>query len=180
MKTIRRLLRLSLWLCVLLILVTAVSAASEPTFRFSLQTDGLAEKRVETGDIITVVFALERTDSTDPYTMYGMQNEIRYDSTFLEPVDGSFFLKDGIIANDLPFDDYERELYMNFLSFTGGTDWNAKTNIGSFQMRITGTDGASLISSRDCIVSLPDGSGMGKIHYLHSRIRYLGCILYHS
>ena len=31
---------------------------------------------ISTGDIITVVFTLERTDSTDAYTIYAMQNEI--------------------------------------------------------------------------------------------------------
>ena len=159
MKTLKTILRLSLLLCVVLLCALSVYAASEPAFRFSLQTDGLAEKRVSTGDIITVVFSLERTDSSDPYTMYAMQNEIRYDSSFFEPVDDSFFLKDGIFATDTRYDDYERELYMNFLSFTGGVSWNAKTNVGSFQMRVTGTAGASLISSRDCIVSLPDAGG---------------------
>ena len=134
-------------------------SASEPTFRFALQVDGNAEKQVSTGDIITVVFTLERTDSTDSYTMYAMQNEIRYDSTFLELVEDSFLVKDGVVTNDMRLNEYEREFYMNFLSMSGGTDWNAKTNVGSFQMRVIGTSGASLVSSQDCGVSYADGNG---------------------
>ena len=134
-------------------------SASEPTFCFALQVDGNAEKQVSTGDIITVVFTLERTDSTDSYTMYAMQNEIRYDSTFLELVEDSFLVKDGVVTNDMHLNEYEREFYMNFLSMSGGTDWNAKTNVGSFQMRVIGTSGASLVSSQDCGVSYADGNG---------------------
>ena len=159
MKPFRTVLRTFLLPCVIWLFALSISAASEPAFRFSLQTDGLTEKRVSPGDIITVVFTLERTDSTEPYTMYAMQNEIRYDSTFFELIDDSIFQKNGVFVTDTRYDDYDRELYMNFLSFTGGVSWNAKTNVGSFQLRVTGTAGASLIGSRDCIVSLPDADG---------------------
>ena len=143
----------------MVLLCTIGVSAREPTFHFSLQVDGNSEKQVSTGDIITVVFTLERTDNTEPYSMYAMQNEIRYDSTFLELVEDSFFLKEGIVTKDIRLNDYERELYMNFLSLSGGVNWNAKTNIGSFQIRVIGTSGASLISSQDCSVSRAGGNG---------------------
>ena len=39
--------------------------------------------------MITVVFALERTDSAQNYTVYGVQNEIEYDPTFFEFVEAA-------------------------------------------------------------------------------------------
>lgn len=104
-----------------MVLLCAISiSASEPTFRFALQVDRNAEKQVSTGDIITVVFTLERTECTDTYTMYAMQNEIRYDSTFLELAEDSLIVKDSIVTNDIRLNEYEREFYMNFLSMSGG------------------------------------------------------------
>ena len=129
----------------ILLLITAlcfstvnISAAQDPAFCFSLQVDGNAEKHAVPGDIITVVFTLERTDSADPYAMYAMQNEIRYDSTFFELIDDSFIIKEGIVTRDIRVNNRERELYMNFLSLSGGIHWTPKTNVGSFQMRVLG------------------------------------------
>ena len=136
-----------------------VSAAQDPAFCFSLQVDGNAEKHAAPGDIITVVFTLERTDSADPYAMYAMQNEIRYDSTFFELIDDSLIVREGIVTRDIRVSDREHELYMNFLSLSGGIHWTPKTNVGSFQMRVIGESGSSVISCRDCSVSRPDGSG---------------------
>ncbi len=148
-----------LMIAVLIICILPISAAQEPAFCFSLQTDGKSEKHASPGDIITVVFTLERTDSTDPYPMYALQNEIRYDSTFFELIEDSIIVKEGIVTRDIRINDRERELYMNFLSLSGGVTWSTQTNIGSFQMRVIGENGASVISSRDCSVSRPDGSG---------------------
>ncbi len=158
MKFRKRLRFTILLIIVMLFCIISISAA-EPTFRFSMSVDGKAEKRAEPGDIITVVFTLERTDSSEPYSMYAMQNEIRYDSTFFELVEDSLIIKEGIVANDTRINDSERELYMNFLSLSGGVRWNSKTNVGSFQLRVIGKEGASVIRCCDCSVSRPDGSG---------------------
>ena len=73
-------------LCVVMLLVTGVSAAA-PEFEFALSVDGKTEKTVSTGDIITVTFTLENRAGS--YTMYGMQNETRYDTGFFRLVPGS-------------------------------------------------------------------------------------------
>ena len=133
--------------------------AEEERFRFELSVDGRDTKEVEPGDVITVVLRLKRTDVNEAYTMYAMQDEIRYDSTFLELVEGSAMLGNGIASTDIAMVDRYREFYMNYLSMGGGEKWSADTLIGSFQLKVTGDSGVTKITSEDYLVSLKDGSG---------------------
>ena len=141
-------------------LVLMVQAAEEKEkFTFELSVDGKDTKEVEPGDVITVVLRLKRTDASEEYTMYAMQDEIRYDSTFLELVEGSAVLSDGISSTDIAMVDRYREFYMNYLSMSGGEKWKAETLIGSFQLRVVGESGVTKITNEDFLVSLKDGSG---------------------
>jgi uncharacterized repeat protein (TIGR02543 family) len=154
----------SLSLFLVLILVTGMLsvtalAAEEPAFRFELSVDGNESKQVKTGDIITVVLWLKRTDAADQYTMYAMQDEIRYDSDFFELVEGSAVLSNGIASTDIGMRDNFREFYMNFLSTSGGATWDADTLVGSFQLRVIATSGVTKITNQDYLVSTKDGSG---------------------
>lgn len=149
---------LALLLVLPLFSTTAFADEGDPTFHFDLSVDGKDTKEVETGDIITVVLKLKRTSSDQPYTMYAMQDEIRYDSTFFELVDGGTLLTPGIVTTDIAMVDEFREFYMNFLSMSGGSQWNADTMIGSFQLRVIGKSGVTKITSQDYLVSLQDGS----------------------
>lgn len=145
-----------------LILGTGISvtvSAEENSFYFELMADGKKEKEVKPGDIITIVLRLKRTDSSEPYMMYAMQDEIRYDSTFFELVEGSEMLSEGIAKTDIEMVDRDREFYMNYLSMSGGNQWNADTLIGSFQLKVIGESGVSRITSQDCLVSVRDGIG---------------------
>lgn len=149
---------LALLMC--LVMTISVAAAEEQMqFGFSLTVDGSNSKEVEPGDIITVVLKLKRQDLDEPYTMYAMQDEIRYDSTFFELVENSIILNQGISSTDIAMADQYRELYMNYLSMNGGNQWNGETMIGSFQLRVIGTAGVTQITNQDYLVSLPDGSG---------------------
>lgn len=141
----------------LLVLPLGAGAEAEPRFRFSLAIDGSTVKYARPGDIVTVWFTLERTDSTDPFLMYAFQNEIRYDSTCFALVEDSLFLKDGIQARDIDARGKNRELYMNYVSLTGGTQWDAKTIVGSFQMKVLAETGAAALTSLDCSVSRHGG-----------------------
>lgn len=144
-----------------LILGTGISvpvSAEENNFYFELMADGKQEKEVKHGDIITVVLRLKRTDSLEPYMMYAMQDEIRYDSTFFELVEGSEMLSEGIAKTDIAMVDRDREFYMNYLSMSGGNKWDADTLVGSFQLRVIGESGVSRITSQDYLVSVRDGS----------------------
>lgn len=73
-----------IWLVLLPAMLIPISAEDDSmSFLFSLTANGKDTVEVETGDIITVVFQLDRTDANEQYMMYAMQNEIRYDSNFL-------------------------------------------------------------------------------------------------
>lgn len=54
--------------------VFATNVDNSKTFSFDLTIDGNETKEVKTGDVITVVLKLHRTDASASYTMYGMQN----------------------------------------------------------------------------------------------------------
>lgn len=141
------------------LLSTTVMAAENESFRFELSIDGSDTKEVKTGDVITVVLRLMRTDTTEAYTMYAMQDEIRYDSTFFELVEGSAVLSSGVETTDIGMRDNYREFYMNYLSTSGGTMWEADTLVGSFQLRVIAESGVTQITNEDHLVSVRDGSG---------------------
>ncbi len=133
--------------------------ANEKEFSFELSVDEKTEVEVKKGDIITVFLRLKKVGEKTPYVMYAMQDEIRYDSTFFELVEGSENLKSGVETTDIAMADRYREFYMNYLSMSGGTQWDADTLVGSFQLKIIGDSGVSKISNQDFLVSLKDGSG---------------------
>ena len=86
----------------------ASAEVAEPTFLFALKVNGKDTVTVLPGDIITVSLYLKRTDQAEGYSMYAMQDEIRYDSTFLELVEGSAVLSDGISSTDIAMVDRYR------------------------------------------------------------------------
>lgn len=133
--------------------------AVEPTFHFALSVDGNDTKQVKTGDIITVVLRLKRADCAESYTMYAMQDEIRYDSSFFELVEGSSVLTKDIATADIGMRDNYREIYMNYLSTSGGTTWESDALVGSFQLKVIATAGVTKITNQDYLVSTKDGSG---------------------
>ena len=147
-----------LWCLLPLTCMTTMAANDDMTFSFDLTIDGKDTIEVQTGDIITVVLRLKRTDASDLYQMYAMQDEIRYDSTFLELVEGSAVLGSGITSTDIAMVDQYREFYMNYLSMSGGEKWNADTLVGSIQFKVIGASGVTKITSEDYLVSVKDGS----------------------
>ncbi len=157
MKKLSIALILSLLLSMLVIPAMAVEA--DMTYSFELSVNGKDTVEVSTGDIITLTLKLRRTDAAQAYSMHGMQAELRYDSSFLQLVDGSATTYTGVDTNDIALVDGFREFYMNFLSMSGGTKWEAETLIGTVQFKVIGTSGVTKITNEDFLVSLPDGSG---------------------
>ena len=157
-KICAALIMMILWCLMPLTCMTTMAVNDDMTFSFDLTVDGKDTKEVQTGDIITVVLKLKRTDASDSYQMYAMQDEIRYDSTFLELVEGSAVLANGIVSTDIAMVDQYREFYMNYLSMSGGEKWNADTLIGSVQFEVIGQSGVTKITSEDYLVSVKDGS----------------------
>ncbi len=141
-------------------LCVPVDAQGDPEFRYEVTVDGEDVVELDVGDVITVTLYLIRTDNDEPYTMYAMQSELRYDSSFFELIEDSVHLYDGVRSNDIAREGDYREFYMNFLSMSGGEEWQARTRVGSFQLRVIGTQGVTTITNEDYHVSTP-GHGEG-------------------
>ena len=139
--------------------VLAEETNTDLTFTFDLSVNNEHEVQVQPGQIITVLFTLQRTDSDEPYTMYAMQNEIKYDDTFVKLVDGGYIISTDVQTQDIALRTGGREFYMNYVSFTDGAQWAASQIVGSFQLEVIGTEGATTLSSENYKVSLQDGSG---------------------
>ncbi len=157
MKKILRLLMMAAML--LLLAVPAFAGNGEMTFAYELSVDGTDEILVETGDTVTLMLRLRRTDGTESYDMHAMQAEIHYDEEMLQLVEGSANVSTGIMTQELELTDGYREFYMNYLSMSGGNTWESDALIGTVQFRVIGTGGVTKITNEDALVSLPDGSG---------------------
>lgn len=136
----------------------AYAEETEAEFVFDTAINGAHEVYAGPGDILTVNVTLKRTDAAVEYTMYAMQDEIRYDDTFLEIIDGSLLTVDGIVNTDIALLDGDRAFYLNFLSLSGGVTWKPEVFIGSFQVRVLAEKGSTILKNEECQVSLPDGS----------------------
>ncbi len=150
---------LILSLLISMLVIPAMAAEADMTYSFELSVNGKDTVEVNTGDIITLTLKLRRTDAAQAYSMHGMQAELRYDSSFLQLVGGSATTYPGVDTNDIALVDGFREFYMNFLSMSGGTKWEAETLVGTVQFKVIGTSGVTKITNQDFLVSLPDGSG---------------------
>lgn len=158
MKKTKRILSLLLATVVFMCSLTVAYAAdASRQYSFELSVDGTKTKQAVPGDIITVTFYLNRTDSDEAYDMHAMQNEIRYDGSFFKLVDGSVLLSEGINTADIGLSDNYREFYMNALYLNGGKEWSAKRLVGSFQLEVIGESGVSKITNQDYKVSTADG-----------------------
>ena len=149
------------WMMAILMLLTmSVSAFADGnrSYEIDLTVNGSHEVQAKAGDILTVTMTLKRTDSSEAAMMYAMQDEIRYDPDFLELVDGSTLMMNGIEVTDIGLIDDYRAFYVNFLSLGGGEEWKADTMLGSFQVKVLGEQGSSMMKNENCMVSTQDGS----------------------
>lgn len=150
------------WLLVLVLALSCTSGAlaadDSMQFHFDLTVDGEHTKNVLSGDVITVVFALSRTDSDKSYTVYGVQDEIEYDPEFFELVEGSALLMPGIDQSQVSLVSGMHRFYINYLSLGGGTEWAASTTLGSFQLRVIAETGVTHIRNMANFVSTGDGA----------------------
>ncbi len=149
---------LILLLILSLLLTPSVSAVEEEHYTFELSANGSDTAEVTKGDVVTVQLRLRLEDAEQMYTMYGMQAELRYDSRFLELVEGGGTTYPGVVTTDIQADEHLREYYMNFLSMGGGTSWEPETLVGTVQFRVVGDAGVTKITNEDFLVSRPDGT----------------------
>ena len=155
----RKILRVVLAILLIMATFITVYAVDETqSFLFDLSANGTNTVEVNQGDVITVTFRLRRADTSDSYTMYAMQNEIAYDNSFFELIEDSVVVKNGVVSTDVTMVDQFNELYMNFLSMSGGTQWDADEIVGSFQLRVLADTGVTSIENTNYLVSTQDGS----------------------
>ena len=126
-------------------------------FSFELSINGNDVKEVEPGDIITVSLHLRRTDKQAPYTMYSFQDEIRYDAEFFELLKDDSNVYGGLVMNDIERVDGFHELYINYLSMSGGTQWDEDVLLATIQFKVIADSGVAKITSEDYFVSHMDG-----------------------
>lgn len=139
-----------------IILIVPVVAKAEDTsrsYQFSLTSDGTDTITAAPNQVITVSFALDRTDAQDAYLLFAMQDEIQYDPSFFEFVEGSLILGNSVMSTDLGMRDGTRRLYVNYLSLAGGTEWPASATLATFQLKVLADSGVSVISNQDYLVS---------------------------
>lgn len=148
--------------CVVLLLTMlpgqAMAADKSRSYEFVLMADSKQEVTANPEQIITVTLALNRTDSQDAADMYAVQAELLYDDNFFELVEGSVMTASGVEWTDMARRTGGRAFYLNFLSLAGAAQWDSKVQMGSFQLRVIATGGASVIKSANCLVSVADGS----------------------
>lgn len=135
----------------------SVNAEESPTFLFEMSVEGKDVKEVSSGDIIVVDLNLKRTDAEDWYTMYAMQDELCYNSEFLELLDDGITVTDGITYTDIARTDSFREFYVNYLAMNGGVQWKPVSKLASVRFKVIGQSGVSKIISNDFLVSRKDG-----------------------
>lgn len=157
----KRIVSIFLSLCLLACILTGTVLAADTSrsYDFSLTVDGKQEVTALPGQIVTVSLRLNRTDCDESAQMYAVQAELLYDDSFFELVDGSVMTSASVQWEDMARRTGGRAFYFNFLSLTGGEEWSSSVQMGSFQLRVTGTSGAASIRSENCIVSVADGSG---------------------
>ena len=155
----KRLLSILLTLCLVICLfpTAALAADNGRSYNFNLAVNGKTEVTAATGDIITLTLILERTDSSDAADMYAVQAEFWYDDTFFELVEGSVMTADSVEWTDAARRTGGRAFYLNFLSQGEGTPWDSRVQMGSFQFRVIGESGSSVIDSDKCRVATQDG-----------------------
>ncbi len=132
-------------------LTVSVFASSGTTLDYKLSSDGESEIVKLPGDIITVTYTIENITENAPFNISFFANEIYYDHTMFEYVEGSAkVVIDGLDQSSASLKVYsndEHRLYFNGLDFSA-KEYPSSFAIGSFQLKvITPYAGISTIKS---------------------------------
>jgi uncharacterized repeat protein (TIGR02543 family) len=146
---------LSLFLALLLMVTLTVPAlAADVTITYSLTSDGKNAITVPAGTTIQVLYTQAANGSSTPVSV--AQNEITYDESFFELVEGSNQVKKtSYTTTVLRRQDGNNYVYFNTMNnYTLGT---GAAEIGTFQLKVkAGATGSSTVTSKNCIAR---GSG---------------------
>ncbi len=137
----------------LFLLAPSAFATSQTTLNFNLTCDGKNEVSKKTGDIVTVVYTLENmTDESAAYDISSLTNEIYYDHTFFELVEGSSKVEVGLNQSTrlAVYSWGEHRVYFNGFEIPT-KQYAAKQVIGTFQLKIIAAEGSSTLRSLDMV-----------------------------
>ncbi len=135
----------------------ALAVDGERSYEFRLSIDDQLQKNAESGQLITATLLLKRTDKNESALMRAMQAEIEYDGSFLELVESSVITARGVEWTDMARRTGDRAFYLNYLSLSGGEEWESEVVMGVFQFKVLGEQGVSTIHAVNCLVSAPNG-----------------------
>lgn len=135
---------------------TELPVSDEMVFEFQLSSEDRHELEVTEGDIITVVFRLYRTDQDADFKMYALQNEIQFDGSVFELVEGS--IDSAYTTSFHEMEDGFCRLFINTFSPTPeGTDFAQGAVLGTFQLKVLSGAGEHEVSSENYEMSMKNG-----------------------
>lgn len=136
----------------LLMLVSTVPAAcaqnvADTKISFDLTADGEHTVTVPTGTVITVTYALNNKTADEPFTVTSLTNEIYFDHTFFELVEGSIEKVFSEYASLQKKSWGEHRIYFNGSHHPVVSYEDGKV-IGRFKLKVLATAGQSTLSSK--------------------------------
>ncbi len=150
----KRLFGMLLTVSMLLLLAVNVLAVSPTELSFKLTCDGEHKVSKRIGDIITVTFTLENATEDAAYDISSLTNEIYYDHTFFEFVEGSARVESGLnLTTKLAVYSWgEHRVYFNGFEIPA-KQYAARQTVGSFSLRIIAESGSSTVKSMGMVAS---------------------------
>ena len=147
---------LSLCLVTCVLPLQSVCAAGTWEITYSLTSNGAHRDYAKTGDEITVVFSLARTDVTDKWYVPDIyQEEILWDEDFFEYVpDSTTVIKDGTSIKKLKWEPGPHIIQITAIR----PELRGEMQIGSFKLKVIGESGSGKIytdTHLDAISGLP-------------------------
>ena len=145
----RKCLILLLCVCLITALTVPTAGASEEAsslkLEYALRIEGDTEAGVTPGDIVTVVFSLQRSDGgSGSYALRILQNEILFDESFFEYVpDSATVLKSGNALYQTRTDG-THIIKASYLSSNGGS-FGEQEDFCSFRLRVKSAEGTGWV-----------------------------------
>lgn len=118
-----------------------VSAASAPALTYSIDVEGAKEINGtnvfyanQRGDVVTVRFIMKRTDTGGDYSLNTLQNEIEYDMSFFEFVEGSISVEKSGVDAERQTRVHGQEIVK--VSSVNGSDFASEQRMCTFQLKV--------------------------------------------
>ena len=141
----KRILSLLLVFAIVLSLGIPAYAANDTKYTFDLSSNGENSIMVESGSEITVIYKLTAAEETKTIST---QNEIYYDDTFFELVEGSVTKFAGFEGFDAGLHEKLAGAKYIYVSSSGDKYFDSDgSQIASFKLKVTATSGSSTIQN---------------------------------